>query len=97
MNWTSIIGIFAKPLGAIINKGLAAGAAAIIAWGAAKGWPMDSFTPLLSMIVLGISTAISGFAATQGVQIPIINADDSNGVKVVASTSPSPAVNAPAA
>ncbi len=49
------------------------------------------------MVVMGISTLISGFAATQGVQIPIINADETNGVKVVGASSPSPAVNAPAA
>ena len=93
--WKTLIGMFAAPLGAIINKGLAAGSAAIIAWGAAKGWPMSGFEPLLAMAVLAISTAISGFAATQGIQIPIINADNTNGVKVVADSTPAATVNAP--
>jgi hypothetical protein len=93
--WKTLIGMFAAPLGAIINKGLAAGAAAIIAWGAAKGWPMDSFAPLISMAVLAISTAISGLAATQGIQIPIINNDPNNGVKVVAASVTAPTVDAP--
>ena len=93
--WQTLIGMFAAPLGAIINKGLSAGSAAIIAWGIAKGWPMGSFEPLLAMAVLAISTAISGFAATQGIQIPIINADNTNGVKVVADSTPAATVNAP--
>ena len=34
MNWLSLLGVFAKPLGALINNGLAAGATALIAWSA---------------------------------------------------------------
>lgn len=83
MNWLSIVSIFAKPLGAIINKGLAAGSAAFIGWTVAKGLPMESASGIASAVVLGISTIISGFAASQGVQIPIINADQTNGVVVV--------------
>jgi hypothetical protein len=95
MDWKALIGYFAQPVGALINKGLAAGSGAIIAWGVAKGWPMGSLEPLIAMAVLAISTAISGFAATQGIQIPVINKDETNGVKVVAANSPSDAVNAP--
>ena len=95
MDWKAILGYFAQPLGALINKGLAAGSSAIIAWGVAKGWPMGSIEPLLAMGVLAISTAISGWASTQGIKIDVINKDEANGVKVVAATSPSEAVNAP--
>jgi hypothetical protein len=95
MNWLSILGIFAKPLGAIINKGIAAGAAAIIGYSVAKGNPLGDMAPVVSAIALGISTLISGFAATQGVQIPIINEDPNNGVKVVSSNNPGQAVNGP--
>lgn len=97
MNWTSIVAIFAKPLGAVINKGLAMASTAFVTWAVAKGLPLDSASSLAGMVVMGISTLITGFAASQGVQIPIINDDATNGVKVVSVTSPSPAVNAPAA
>ncbi len=97
MNFASIFTVFAKPLGAVINKGLAMASSAFVGWAVAKGLPLDSAAALASMVVMGISTLISGFAATQGVQIPIINADETNGVKVVGASSPSPAVNAPAA
>ena len=95
MDWKAMLGYFAQPLGALINKGLAAGSAALIAWGVAKGWPMGSIEPLLAMGVLAISTAISGWASTQGIKIDVINKDEANGIKVVAATSPSEAVNAP--
>lgn len=95
MNWLSLLSIFAKPLGAVVNKGIAAAAAAVLGYSAAKGNPLGDVTPIVSALALGVSTIISGFAASQGVQIPIINADQTNGVKVVASTSASPTVNGP--
>lgn len=95
MNWLAILGIFARPLGAIINKGIAAGAAAVIGYSVAKGNPLGDLTPVISAVALGVSTLISGLAATQGVQIPIINADMTNGVKVVASSAQAPTVNGP--
>ena len=59
---------------------------------ARHGWPGFH---ILASVVLAVSTVISGFAATQGVQIPIINQDKTNGVKVVSSDAVAPAVNAP--
>lgn len=91
----SIASMFAAPFGAMLNKGLAAGAAAFIGWSTAKGLPIDAASNLAAGAVLMLSTAISGLAASQGIQIPIINADPSNGVKVVPNTSPTPAVNSP--
>lgn len=90
-----ILGLFARPVGALINNGLTIGAAAFITWSTAKGLPLDSAQTIAAGVVGIISSAISGLAATQGVQIPIINADPNNGVKVVASSAPSPAVNSP--
>lgn len=95
MNWASLFGLFAKPLGAMINTGLAAGAGATIAYGAQHGVDASISTPIVGAIALGLSTIISGFAATQGVTIPIINNDPNNGVKVVSSSVSAPSVSAP--
>ena len=81
MNWLSL---FAGPIGNIINNGIATAAGAVIAYSAAKGNPLGDMTNVVSMLALAASTAISGFAATQGVHIPIINAAQ-NGVVVVPS------------
>lgn len=95
MDYKFFLSFFAKPLGAIINKGLAAGAASVLGWSAAKGNPLGDVAPLVASVVLSLSTIISGFAATQGIQIPIINDDTTNGVKVVASSVDAPKVNSP--
>ncbi len=83
MNWLSLLGIFAKPLGAAINNAISAGAGAAILWSTQHGIDSGIATPVIGALTLAISTAISGFAATQGVQIPVINADKTNGVRVV--------------
>lgn len=93
--WATLIGLFAAPLGAVINKGIAIGAAAVIAFSVGKGNPLGDISNIVAALAVGLSTLISGFAASQGIQIPIINADTSNGVKVVAASNPAPAVNAP--
>jgi hypothetical protein len=92
--WATLIGLFAAPLGAVINKGITIGATAVIAWSVAKGNPLGDISNIVAALAVGLSTLISGFAASQGIQIPIINASD-NGVKVVAASNPAPAVNAP--
>jgi len=85
MSWTMLLGLFAKPLGAAINNALTAGSAAVLAWSATKGIDQGIAVPIVAGIVNVISIALSGLAATQGVQIPIINADTTNGVRVVSS------------
>lgn len=95
MNWLSLLGIFAKPLGSMLNNALSAGSGAVILWAVSKGADAGWVAPAVAGITLAISQTISGLAATQGVQIPIINQDTTNGVKVVSANSPSPAVNAP--
>jgi hypothetical protein len=93
--WQTLVGMFAAPLGAIINKGITIAATAVIAYSAAKGNPIGDVTNIVMMLAVGLSTLISGFAASQGIQIPIINADPTNGVKVVAVNTPGLTVNAP--
>lgn len=85
MNWISLLGLFAKPLGAAINNGLTAASGAVLAWALTKGADASIVTPIIAGTVNVISLAISGLAATQGVQIPIINKDATNGVMVVSS------------
>lgn len=81
--WTSLIGLFAGPIGTMINKGIGVGAAALVATSVAHGNPIGDISNIVGMFAVAISTVISGFAATQGIQIPIINADQTNGVTVV--------------
>lgn len=95
MNWLSLLGIFAKPLGAAINNGISAASGAAIVWATQKGVDAGIVVPVVSALALAISTAISGFAATQGVQIPIINKDPANGVQVVKAGTGGAVVNAP--
>lgn len=95
MNWLSLLGLFAKPIGGMVNNALSAGSAAVIAWSVSKGADASWVTPAVAGITLAISQTISGLAATQGVQIPVINKDETNGVKVVAASTQAQAVNAP--
>lgn len=97
----SLLSLFAKPLGAAINNALAAGSAAVVLWSAKQGFDGGIVTPIVGAVVNLISVTIAGLAATQGVQIPLINADQTNGVRVVsdrvADLANVPAVNAPKA
>lgn len=83
MNWKALLGLFAKPLGAAINNAISAAAGAAITYAATKGIGADITTPIVGAVAFAISSAISAAAATQGVQIPIINNDQTNGVRVV--------------
>ncbi len=85
MNWLSLLGIFAKPLGAAINNGISAASGAALVWATQHHIDAGISVPIISGLALVVSTAISGLAATQGVQIPVINNDTTNGVRVVAS------------
>lgn len=95
MNWVSLLGLFAKPVGAAINNGIAGASGAAIVWAVNKGVDVGIATTVISSLALAISTTISGLAATQGVQIPVINKDVTNGVRVVAADATAPTVNAP--
>jgi hypothetical protein len=94
MDYLSLLKFFAKPLGGLINNALIAGAGSIIGYSAAHGNPFGDVTPLVSAAVVVISTAITGFASTQGIKIPIINEDKTNGLKVVKSDGPGEQVDA---
>lgn len=95
MNWLSLLGLFAKPLGAAINNGISAASGAAIVWAVHKGVDANLATTIIGSLALAISAGISGLAATQGVQIPIINKDPGNGVQVVKSGTGGVVVNSP--
>lgn len=79
----SLLMLFAKPLGQMVNNALQAGSTAVIAYAASKGFDAGMTTPIVAGVVGTLSLIISGLAATQGIVIPVINADTSNGVRVV--------------
>lgn len=91
----TILGLFARPLGQLITQGLTAASAAFVTWAVAKGLPLDTASSIAAAVVGVISTLIGSLAASQGVNIPVINADATNNVKVVPASSPTPAVNSP--
>jgi hypothetical protein len=51
------------------------GVRSVIAYSVAKGNPLGDVSNIVAALAVGLSTIISGFAASQGIQIPIINAD----------------------
>lgn len=75
--------LFARPLGAAVNNALAVASAAVVAWSVTKGADAGIVTPIVAGVVNVISLSIAALAATQGVQIPIINNDQTNGARVV--------------
>lgn len=95
MNWLSLLGIFAKPLGAAINNGISAASGAAILYATQHHVDVGVATTVISAVALAVSTTISTLAATQGVQIPVINQDATNGVQVVKSGTGGQVVDAP--
>lgn len=91
----SVASLFAGPIGSIVNTSIKSASAAAIAWAVAKGAPLESATTIVSALALASSTIISSVAQTQGVQIPRINNDKLNGVKVVRSIEQARQVDAP--
>jgi len=79
----SFIRMFASPVGAMINKLLASAGAAVVGYSTSKGNPLGDVSGVVGAMVVAVSTVISGYAASQGVQIPVINDDMNNGVRVV--------------
>lgn len=91
----TMLALFAKPLGAAINNALSAGAGATVLWATSKGVDANLTTTVVGSLVFALSNIISGLAATQGVQIPVINNDVTNGVKVVRSSVTAATVDGP--
>jgi hypothetical protein len=94
MNWQFLVGLFAGPIGSMVNNAISAAGASVIGYSVAKGNPLGDITPIVSMIAVAVSTLIHGFANSQGIQIPIINSTE-NGVQVVKSGTGGVVVNAP--
>lgn len=93
--YVGLLSLFATPLGSMINKGIAFASASAVTWTVSKGLPADSAVAIFGALGGVVSTAISALAATQGIKIAVINADDTNGVKVVPVSSPTPSVDSP--
>lgn len=79
----SVLSIFARPIGQFILQGLTAASAAFVTQAVSYGVPLTTATNLSAAFVGLVTWAISAAAASQGVNIPVINADTSNGVRVV--------------
>lgn len=83
----SVLSLFAKPLGALLNNVLAAGSAAVIAWAVQQGMDHDVAVSVAAGVVGVLSLLIQWGASTQGVNIKVINDDQNNGARVVDATS----------
>jgi hypothetical protein len=81
----------------LLSPGISAASGAALVWATSHHIDAGISVPIISGLALVVSTAISGFAATQGVQIPIINKDQTNGVSVVKANTGGQVVNAPLA
>lgn len=87
--------MFAGPIGSMVNTAIKTGAASIITYSVAKGNPLGDLTNVVAAGSLALSTLLSSVAQTQGVHIPIINNDPTNGVKVVRADEAARRVDAP--
>lgn len=87
--------MFAGPIGSLVSTGIKTASAGVIAYSVSKGNPLGDITPVVSMLALATSTLLSSVAQTQGVHIPIINNDPTNGVKVVRADEAARRVDAP--
>lgn len=91
---TSLLSLFAGPVGNLLTTAIATGAASFVTYASAKG--MDTGTATnIAVGAVGVASALINWGAGQlGVKINVINQGD-NGVKVVASNASAPAVSAP--
>lgn len=93
-----VLAMFAKPLGAAINQGLATASASVVAYSVSKGLDGGIVAPIVAAFTGALAVTVQVLAASQGVQIPVIN-NDTNGVRVVSSQAADaaglPPVNAP--
>ena len=92
----SLLAMFAKPLGTAVNHAITIGAASVTAWAVSKGADVGVVTPIVAGFVVALSTTVNVLASTQSVNIGVINADQSNGIRVVSSAAADKA-NIPAA
>jgi hypothetical protein len=80
---TSVLSLFAKPLGAMVNNALMAASASFVTWSVSKGMDSGAATTVAAGVVGALSALVQWGASTQGVNISVINSDPTNGVTVV--------------
>lgn len=80
---TSILSLFAKPLGAMVNNALLAASASFVTWSVSHGMDNGTSSTIAAGAVGVISALVQWGASTQGVNISVINNDPTNGVTVV--------------
>lgn len=80
---TSILSLFAKPLGAMVNNALLAASASFVTWSVAHGMDNGTAATIAAGVVGVVSALVQWGASTQGVNISVINNDPTNGVRVV--------------
>lgn len=98
---TSILSLFAKPLGAMVNNALLAASASFVGWSVSHGMDGNTASTIAAGAVGVVSALVQWGASTQGVNIKVINDDQTNGVSVVragqAAAAGIPPVNSPKA
>ena len=80
---TSILSLFAKPFGAMVNNALLAASASFVTWSVSHGMDSGTAATIAAGAVGVVSALIQWGASTQGVNISVINNDPTNGVTVV--------------
>lgn len=80
---TSILSLFAKPLGAMVNNALLAASTGFVTWSVAHGMDGNTASTIAAGAVGVVSALVQWGASTQGVNIKVINDDPNNGVSVV--------------
>ena len=87
----SLFTAFSGPIGTLIEKGILAA----VMYAAGKGWIAGDLSGIAATLYAAISSLFTGVINSQTGKIVAVNKDETNGVKVVPNTNPSPAVNAP--
>lgn len=83
---------FSGPLGGMLEKGVLA----FFMFAAGKGWiPGDSVAPLAAALYGFLSLSFTAAVQSETAKIQAINANETNGVKVVPETSPGRQVDQP--
>lgn len=97
MNYLTLIRLFGGPLGQLANKAIFAGGGALTAWAASKGMDQNMVAGIVGPLMIAASTIVDMMLGTQTAKIQSVNADDSNGVKVVRADAAGTPVNRPLA
>lgn len=87
----SLFNNFAGPIGGLVEKGILAA----VVWAIGKGYIAGDGAVIAASIYGAVSAIFTAVTKSQTAKIVAINADATNGVKVVSESVSAPAVNAP--